>query len=381
MLSDTEYADSERLCAELDTLNAMGVKNLRVLAGADGSDGVSFRVEPTLQKAPGVYDEKVFVGLDRFLAEIGKRGMSAVLYLNNSWAWSGGFSQYLEWAGEEKVPDNAPWEEYRSYASKFFTNEKAMKMAEDNVRHIVSRINTVTGKPYRDDPAIFSWQICNEPRCFSLDDSVKAALADWIWMSAALIKSLDPNHLVSTGSEGWYGCEADMELCEKVHRCPDIDYLTMHIWPSNWGWAHRDALDQDFRTSIEKTEEYMSMHIDLARRLGKPLVLEELGFPRDGALFSKGSPVSLRDEYFSYALGKVVESACSGGPLAGANFWAWGGFAGQSQDNVFWHKGDDRCGDPPQEEQGLYSVYHSDSTTVSLIRKYAAALKGSGSSI
>ncbi len=374
LLSDTESADPDRLYAELDTLKSMGVTNLRVLAGADENEGMPFRVEPALQKSPGVYDENVFVGLDRFLAEIGKRGMSAVIYLNNSWLWSGGFSKYLEWSGGGTITEDAPWEEYMTYASRFVMNEKAKAMADDNIRHIVTRVNTVTGKPYKDDQAIFSWQICNEPRCFSTDDSVKTAFSEWLWHSAALIKSLDPNHLVSTGSEGWYGCEADMNLCEKIHSCPDIDYLTMHIWPFNWGWAHKETLDSDMGTSIKKTEEYMSMHIDLARKLGKPLVMEEFGFPRDGVQFSKGSSVELRDEYYSYVFGKVVESARSGGPLAGTNFWAWGGFAGQSEDNVFWHRGDERCGDPPQEQQGLYSVYHSDSTTVSLIKKFTTML-------
>ena len=37
------------------------------------------------------------------LAEMGKRQMHAVLYFNNSWEWSGGYGQYLEWAGEGKA--------------------------------------------------------------------------------------------------------------------------------------------------------------------------------------------------------------------------------------------------------------------------------------
>ena len=48
----------------------------------------------------------------------------------------------------------------------------------------------------------------------------------------------------------------------------------------------------------------------------------------------------------------------------GCNFWAWGGFA-QPQ-HLFWQKGDDYMGDPGQEEQGLNSVYDTD-TTVKLV--------------
>ena len=43
-------------------------------------------------------------------------------------------------------------------------------------------------------------------------------------------------------------------------------------------------------------------------------------------------------------------------------FWAWGGFAGQNPDHVFWEKGDDYTGDPAQEQQGLNSVFATDST-------------------
>ena len=45
-----------------------------------------------------------------------------------------------------------------------------------------------------------SWQIGNEPRAFS--DENKEPFARWMADVAAQIKSLDPNHMVSSGSEG-----------------------------------------------------------------------------------------------------------------------------------------------------------------------------------
>lgn len=50
-----------------------------------------------------------------------------------------------------------------------------------------------------------SWQIGNEPRPFGEDN--KKSFAAWIADCAALIKSMDSNHLVSIGSEGMAGCE------------------------------------------------------------------------------------------------------------------------------------------------------------------------------
>ena len=44
-----------------------------------------------------------------------------------------------------------------------------------------------------------------------------------------------------------------------------------------------------------------------------------------------------------------------------------GGFAEQHPDHVFWEKGDDYTGDPAQEQQGLNSVFATDST-IGIIR-------------
>ena len=83
--SEGQGGDRQRLIRELDNLKAMGIDNLRILVGSDGEQGVTTKVEPTLQKAPGVYNDTILAGLDYLLMEMGKRQMVAVLYLNNSW--------------------------------------------------------------------------------------------------------------------------------------------------------------------------------------------------------------------------------------------------------------------------------------------------------
>lgn len=370
LASEGTGGDMERLTMELDSLKAMGVTNLRVLVGGDGPDGVPTRVSPTLHKAPGEYDETLFAGLDRLLAEMGRRGMKAVLFLNNAWEWSGGYGMYLEWAGDGPalIPAEAGYQAYMESVSRFSTNEKAKELFADHVRTVVTRVNTVTGKPYSEDPAIFSWQICNEPRCFSSDPVVKEAFADWIWNTAALIKSLDPNHMVSSGNEGLMGCEMDLALFEKIHACPDIDYVNIHIWPYNWGWVKENTLSEKLEEALRKTDEYIDTHAEIAARYGKPMVIEEFGFPRDGFQFKAWTPTTARDAYYAHLFGRVVESSLTGGILAGANFWGWGGFARQAQDHIYWEPGDDYCGDPAQEQQGLNSVYAGDAGTVRIIR-------------
>jgi mannan endo-1,4-beta-mannosidase len=374
--SEGRGGNRARLEAELDTLKALGITNLRVLVGGDGPDGIPTRVTPNLQMEPGVYNDTIFWGLDYLLAEMGERNMKAVLFINNSWEWSGGYGMYLEWAGAGKslIPAEVGYGPFMESVSHFVTNDKAKELFYNHVRHVVSRTNTVTGKAYKDDPAIFSWQIGNEPRCFRSDSLGQAAFVDFMWTTASLIKSIDPNHMVSSGSEGSSGCEGSLELWEKIHSCPDIDYTNIHIWPYNWGWVKENSLDTNLPQAIANTDEYIDNHIKVAAKYGKPVVLEEFGFPRDGFQFRKGSPVSSRDEYYRHVFGRIVEAAEEGGLFAGLNFWGWGGLASQSETNLYWQPGDDYCGDPGQEQQGLNSVYACDASTVAVIKEATDAI-------
>lgn len=360
--SEGEGGNRERLHKELDFLKSIGINNLRVLVGADGENGIKTRVEPSLQVAPGVYNDTILAGLDYFMNELRERDMTAVLYLNNSWEWSGGYSVYLQWSGhgDAVVPAVDGWPAYMEYVKQFPQSDSAKALFANHVNYIVSRTNRYNQIKYVDDPTIMSWQIGNEPRAFS--DENKEPFARWMADVAAQIKSLDPNHMVSSGSEGSWGCEMDMNLFEKIHADPNINYLNIHIWPYNWSWVKADSLKELLPRAKENTKKYIDDHMVIARKYSKPIVLEEFGFPRDGFSFSKEAPTTARDEYYRYVFDLIRQDRESGGLFAGCNFWAWGGFAGQNPDHVFWEKGDDYTGDPAQEQQGLNSVFATDST-------------------
>ena len=360
--SEGEGGNRERLHKELDFLKSIGINNLRVLVGADGENGIKTRVEPSLQVAPGVYNDTILAGLDYFMNELRERDMTAVLYLNNSWEWSGCYSVYLQWSGhgDDVVPAVDGWPAYMKDVKQFPQSDSAKALFANHVNYIVSRTNRYNQIKYVDDPTIMSWQIGNEPRAFS--DENKEPFARWMADVAAQIKSLDPNHMVSSGSEGSWGCEMDMNLFEKIHADPNINYLNIHIWPYNWSWVKADSLKELLPRAKENTKKYIDDHMGIARKYSKPIVLEEFGFPRDGFSFSKEAPTTARDEYYRYVFDLIRQDRESGGLFAGCNFWAWGGFAGQNPDHVFWEKGDDYTGDPAQEQQGLNSVFATDST-------------------
>ena len=365
--SEGQGGNRERLCKELDALKKTGIDNLRILVGSDGERGVTTKVEPTLQEAPGVYNDTILAGLDYLLMAMGKRDMVAVLYLNNSWEWSGGYGFYLEHAGEGKAPrpNEAGYSAYMNFVTKFASNQLAHQLFYDYVRFILSRTNRYTGKRYCDDPAIMSWQIGNEPRAFSKEQLPE--FEKWLAEASALIRSLDANHLISIGSEGSWGCENDYDCYERICADKNIDYCNIHLWPYNWSWARKDHLIEDLGKACENTKDYIDRHLAICDRLQKPLVMEEFGYPRDGFSFSPKSTTKGRDGYYKYVFSLVADNAEQGGKFAGCNFWGWGGFAKPQHEQ--WQVGDDYTGDPAQEAQGLNSVFSTDKSTLKVVKK------------
>lgn len=371
--SEGEGGNRERLVRELDFMKSHGIDNLRVLVGGEGENGLLGKIEPNLQPEPGVYNDDVLAGLDFLMMELGKRGMTAVLYFNNAWEWSGGYTQYVAWANNTPVlvPRVDGWFSYNAFAGEFVRNERAKELFFNHLRYIITRTNRYTGIKYIEDPAIFSWQICNEPRAFSSkEQDNKEAFAEWIAASAKLIRSLDPNHMISTGSEGFYGCEWDMALCERIHALDEISYINCHVWPYNWKWMRGDNMVADLDRSCANTKEYIDMHIGLGHSIKKPVVVEEFGMPRDNMDFHKGSPVVCRDKYYTFVFDLILKDKEQNGPFAGCNFWSWGGFAKTNvEDHEYWAKGDDYTGDPAQEQQGLNSIFFEDRSTLNIIRE------------
>jgi mannan endo-1,4-beta-mannosidase len=369
--------DRQRLARELDFLAAHGMRNLRILAGAEGPDDQPTRVTPGLQISPGKYNLELLTGLDYLLAEMAKRDMKAVLYVNNTWEWSGGYAQYLNWTGHGEIPYplDKGWPAFMKYAGQFHDCPECIEAFFNHVRFMLGRTNEITGVKYVDDPTIMAWQIANEPRAVSAEHI--PAFEKWMKEACALFKSLDANHLLSTGNEGERGSEGRMDLYERLHSDPHVDYLTMHIWPKNWQWLDVKDIPGSLDVSIKNTNEYIEKHCKLAQSLGKPIVIEEFGFPREGHSYELSSATTSRDKYYANIFGQIVKNRNEGGPLAGCNFWTFGGTGRPAPGEPFWSKGEPLLGDPPQEEQGLNSVFDVD-TTIEVVDKYNRELGAIG---
>ena len=368
--SSGQGGDRDRLLRELDHLKKIGVKNLRVMGASEGPDTEPWRMRPALQVAPGEYNEEVLDGLDFLLAEMGKRDMVAIMCMNNFWPWSGGMAQYVSWQDDSEIPyppicGEGDWQTYQEYTASFYSNENAVTDFFNHLRFTVLRENPYTGTLYRDDPTIMAWQLGNEPRGINNRED----FTQWIENTAKYIKSMDSNHLVTIGSEGATAHPSSGNDFFADHQSSYIDYTTIHVWVQNWGWF--DPYDEvSLSSAVEKATAYINQHEVLAEKLNKPVVLEEFGISRDDNDHAVTASVTLRDEYYSQIFTHILEKAAAGSPLAGLNFWAWGGAGRPREPQAIWYVGDDFTGDPPHEHQGWYSVYNTDLTTLEIIGRY-----------
>ncbi len=367
----------ERLIRELDRLSALGVKNLRVVAGSEGPDTEPYRMLPSLQTSPGKYNQDVLEGLDFLLAEMNKRDMVAVMCMNDFWNWSGGMSQYLVWAGvANSIPYPPPnpggdWWKFQNFSAQFYSNEKAVEMFNNHLRFIVNRKNSITGKLYKEDPTIFSWELGNEPRGVTN----KTAFLSWVDQTAGLIKSFDKNHLVTTGSEGNTSSPSSGTDVVKDHLSKNIDYATIHIWVQNWGYYDPAKPEATYQPALDYALNYLQNHLNQAATLNKPVVLEEFGISRDANNHAAGTPVTVRDKYYAALFTAVADNLKKqNNSLAGINFWAWAGEGRPRVPEGLWKLGDNFIGDPPHESQGWYSVYDTDNSTKEVIKKYATII-------
>ncbi|MGB8981432.1 MAG: hypothetical protein WCC12_06125 [Anaerolineales bacterium] len=161
---DGPQGDRALLVAELDRLQRIGVTNLRVMAASEGPNTEPYRMVPALMISPGKYDESVLDGLDFLIAELGKRGMKAVMVLNNYWQWSGGMAQYVSWSDGTAIPYPGDWSEFMNYSARFYDCAECQTWYRDHIEMIIGHTNPYTGLKYRDDPTIFAWELANEPR-------------------------------------------------------------------------------------------------------------------------------------------------------------------------------------------------------------------------
>ena len=160
-----------RLRRELDRLQNIGAKNVRLLAGSETSPLVA-AISRGITKSPREYDEELLRGLDFCLAEMAQRDMRAVLFLSNYWQWSGSFAQHVRWTTGKTFPTPdlpkiaaGDCGSFMKMSARCFTpHRRRMNFISPMLPHLLTRRNTINGRRYHEDPTIMTWELANEPR-------------------------------------------------------------------------------------------------------------------------------------------------------------------------------------------------------------------------
>ncbi|RSL98933.1 Mannan endo-1,4-beta-mannosidase C [Fusarium oligoseptatum] len=236
-------------------------------------------------------------GLDVVIEAAEATGIKLILALTNNWADYGGMDVYTVNLGGK-------------YHDDFYRLPAIKKAYKNFVSAVVNR--------YKDSPAVFAWELANEPRCGADGsrnlprgpDCGPELLTSWMDEMSTYIKSLDSDHLVTTGSEGGFnressdwayngadGADFDAEL-----KLPNIDFNTFHSYPQAWS------------KTTQWVEQWIVDHAEAAK--GKPVVHEEYGWTDKStrvSVLSKWQEVSLQHEvsdmywqfgYSGYSYGK-----------------------------------------------------------------------------
>eukprot|EP01026_Neomeris_dumetosa_P036820 TRINITY_DN2976_c0_g1_i11.p1 TRINITY_DN2976_c0_g1~~TRINITY_DN2976_c0_g1_i11.p1 ORF type:complete len:487 (-),score=43.13 TRINITY_DN2976_c0_g1_i11:309-1628(-) len=298
------------------------------------------------QISPGVYDESAFQSLDYILEEARRNGMKVILSFVDNWKYYNGVAQYVDWSKSAPVrnqsrpvdqfgdpnPVTFAHENEKIYETArqilFFTDKDCKMFYKSHIVAILNRINKFNGRKYKDDPTIMAWDLLNEPRCEKwMIPKCPEILQKWLVEMANFVRSKDPNHLITIGSEGFYGVNSQHTVHNPQEWAADmgqdfvsnnliqnIDFATIHVWPNNWN-----------RTSTSCQKQWIQSHTEVANQeIKKPLLLEEFGKKLiEEEEQSKEGVSQLRDPVYRLTYELVEKGIMSRMGMGGSLFWRW----------------------------------------------------------
>jgi mannan endo-1,4-beta-mannosidase len=202
--------------------------------------------------------------LDTVIASAKAHGVRLVIALTNNWSDYGGMDVYaaqLLGAGQ--------------FHDVFYTNPTIIAAFKTYVQAIVTR--------YINEPTILAWELANEPRCGGSNTAASptcntTTITTWIETMSAFVKSLDSNHLVTIGDEGFFNRPGsnnfdfvyqgtlgiDFEANIKI---TTVDYATFHMYPESWGESDVEPWGVQWITD----------HATVMASANKPVIMEEFG--------------------------------------------------------------------------------------------------------
>ncbi|KIJ67923.1 glycoside hydrolase family 5 protein [Hydnomerulius pinastri MD-312] len=186
-----------------------------------------------------------------------------IVTMTNNWDNYGGMDVYVNQIIGQGQPHDY-----------FYTNPEVMTAYQNYVKVWVER--------YINEPTIFAWELANEPRCTGSTTATSGTcttetITTWIQTMSAYIKSLDSNHMVTLGDEGWFNYPGNPDYSYSGSQGIDfnanlaietIDFGTFHLYPFSWG---------ETTSPITWGAEWIQNHRTSQATYDKPVIMEEFG--------------------------------------------------------------------------------------------------------
>ncbi len=249
--------------------------------------------------------------LDYALYQAEKHGIKLLITFTNYWDAFGGMGQYVKWAEELGITGLKK--------DDFYTNETLKGWYKDYVNGLLNHTNQYTGRKLKDEPSVFAWELANEPRCNTDAQCKDNILYNWAKEMSEYVKSVDSNHMVALGDEGFYNKPygyyneyttsnyafygAEGVDFEKLMTIDTLDFGTPHLYLDQWGMKHTGTGQDDLL--------WFKIHGETCAELGKPVILEEFG------LTNRTIRDSEYEQWFEVLEGNVYETV----EYAGTNYW------------------------------------------------------------
>ena len=214
-----DYPSAFRVSDALATAKEMGVTVVRA-----HTLGISTGCSQCIMPSAGVYNEAALVKVDYAIKQAGSLGLRLLIPLTDNYHYyHGGKHNFTDWRG---VGEDA-----------FYTDPNVIADFQSYIKHMLNRVNTLTGVAYKDDPTIMGWETGNE----------LISPASWTATIADFIKSQDRNHLVVDGK---YWVDRGSLLT------PSVDIHSDHLYPMDINRLTSDANDTSKANKVFIVGEY-----------------------------------------------------------------------------------------------------------------------------
>jgi mannan endo-1,4-beta-mannosidase len=322
------------ILAVLDDAKAMGLNSIRVWGFMEGTSH-----NHTMQPEPGVYTPPAGVNsslerLDFTVAEAKKRGIRLVIAMTNNWGDFGGMQQYVDWFDGTHHDD-------------FYRDPDIKDAYKNYVRHLIEHKNQYTGIANKNEPAIMTWELANEPRAQS--DKTGDLLFQWTEEMSNYVRELAPQQLIALGTEGFFTRPGHEDWAyngnegvdwERIITLPNINYGTLHLYPEHWSKHNAEQWGS----------QWIKDHADAARKANKPAVLEEYGIGKD------------EPQNRAFIYDRWTNLAYEEG-LAGSMFWILTSYEQGKPDNLY-------------PDYDGFRVVNDDSAAVRVLKNHSKQMRG-----